>query len=176
MKTSDYKASPCWTRLTHHRDLLSLDADVGSSEVAQSADGGHAGGIHQVSVVIQRVDVYSDLPHLNHGHTQYKALSSCFIGPVLGLGSNILTALPGQVVCDWVQLDLLSSLQNKSQGLIVKGTHTKHTKSHVVEDKALKSQRVQRQSVSVGVLQAGFRCVLVINQLFDSGVLTQSDI
>lgn len=50
--------------LTHHCDFVPLDADVRPSEVAQSGDGSDAGSIHQVPVVIQHVDIHSDLPHL----------------------------------------------------------------------------------------------------------------
>lgn len=49
---------------THHRDLIPLDADVRASEVAQSGDGGDAGHVHQVAIVVQHVNVHSDLPHL----------------------------------------------------------------------------------------------------------------
>ncbi len=50
---------------THHCDFISLDADIRASEVAQSGDGSDAGGVHQVPIVIQHVNVHSDLPHLN---------------------------------------------------------------------------------------------------------------
>lgn len=49
---------------THHGDLVSLDADVGASEVAQSCDSSNAGSIHQVAIMIQHVNIHSDLPHL----------------------------------------------------------------------------------------------------------------
>lgn len=49
---------------THHSDFVSLDADIGPSEVAQGGDGGNAGSIHQVPIVVQHVNVHSDLPHL----------------------------------------------------------------------------------------------------------------
>lgn len=55
----------------YHCDFVSLDADIGASEVAQSSDGGYAGTIHQVPIVIQRVNIYSDQPHLNTHHIEY---------------------------------------------------------------------------------------------------------
>jgi len=64
-------------RSTHHRDLVALDADVGPPEVAQSGDGGDAGRVHQVPVVVQQVNVHSDLPHLHthtHTHTHHTLL------------------------------------------------------------------------------------------------------
>lgn len=55
--------------LTHHCDFISLDANIRASEVAQSSDSCDAGGVHQVSIVIQHVNIHSDLPHLI-SHTQ----------------------------------------------------------------------------------------------------------
>lgn len=49
---------------THHFDFVSLDADIRASEVAQSCDGSNAGSIHQVPIMIQHVNVHSDLPNL----------------------------------------------------------------------------------------------------------------
>lgn len=57
--------------LPHHRDLLSLDGYVGPPEMAQSGDGGDAGGVHQVPVVVQHVDIHPDLPHLGE-HTRFR--------------------------------------------------------------------------------------------------------
>lgn len=50
---------------THHCDLFSHAADVWAAEMAQRCDGGDAGGVHQVPIVVQQVNVHPDLPHLN---------------------------------------------------------------------------------------------------------------
>lgn len=51
--------------LTHHCDVLSLDADIRAPEVAQSGNSSNASSIHQVPVMIQHVNIHPDLPHLN---------------------------------------------------------------------------------------------------------------
>lgn len=64
--------------LPHHCDLLSLDGHVGPPEVAQGGDGGYAGGVHQVPVIVQHVDVHPDLPHLSaHAGVRGKQASFC---------------------------------------------------------------------------------------------------
>lgn len=51
--------------LTHHGDFLSLDGHIGTSKVAQSSDSSNTSRIHQVPIMIQHVNIYSDLPHLS---------------------------------------------------------------------------------------------------------------
>jgi len=49
---------------THHGHFVPLDADVGPFEVGEGSDGRDTGGIHQVAVMVQHVNIHSDLPHL----------------------------------------------------------------------------------------------------------------
>lgn len=55
---------PAASMQTHHSDFISLDPDIRASEVAQSGDRSNAGRIHQVPIMIQHVNIHSNLPHL----------------------------------------------------------------------------------------------------------------
>lgn len=120
--------------LTHHCDFISLDANVRASEVAQSSDSCDAGGIHQVPIVIQHVNIHSDLPHLiSHTHTH-----RCTLVIAMDAVSNLLS-LPA-FVC------VLPSLLTRHTETLYRCTWSSSSISPAVCLASLTTQTVWRET------------------------------